>query len=147
MSAINDVTTTAAPFDNETPIVHVTRTFKTTDENKTESCTVYLNAEFREELTQTHLRSARWRSFGQLMNDALVYYLDGKDSQKSPEAILEEAEWDSDHHLSFAMTPTVFEEVEMMVKHSHTPWYSKQQFHTCALFYFIDAGMPIMERR
>ncbi len=147
MSAITDSTTTAAPFDDETPTVHVTRTFKTTDENKSTGGTVYLNAEFQEELIQTSLRSARWRSFGQMMNDALIYYLDGEGGEKSARTVVDEAEWNSDHHLSFAITPTLQKEIEMMVNHSHTPWTTKQEFYICSLFFFVEAGMPVMERR
>lgn len=146
MSAIENAKMNAAPFDDETPTVHVTRSFKTTDENKTKFGSVSLNSDVREYIEGVCFRSARWRSFGQLMNDALIHYLNGESQSPSPREIIKKSSWES-NQKGFAITETLFDEIDLLVKHGHTSWNTKQEFYICALYLYIEAGFPVMERR
>lgn len=147
MSAMTQAKEAAAPFDDETPAVHVTRLFKVTEENKTETVRVSLNDEVSEYLMDLSLRSARWRSFGQLVNDSIIYYLNSDSQSGSVESIINEARWDSYNQKSAAITKTLFDEIDLLVKNGHTPWESKQSFYICALYCYIDAGFPVVVPR
>lgn len=136
-----------APFDDKTPTADVTYTFKTTVENKTESVSISLNEDVQEFITELSLRSARWRSLSQFINDALIYYLNSDDETVGVETITEEAEWTSEDQIGAAITKTLWEEIDLLVNHGHTQWYSKQQFYICALFSYINHGFPVVDRR
>lgn len=147
MSAITEAQEAAAPFDNDTPAVHVTRHFKTTKENKTEVISILLNEQVSEFLVDTSLRSARWRSFGQMVNDAIIFYLNSESGEKSPREIIGEATWSYEQKKGAAITKTLFDEIDLMVSQFHTPWDTKQEFYICALFCYVNAGFPPVERR
>lgn len=125
----------------------VTRRFKVTDENRSKQITAHVNADVQSYIENTVLKSAQWRSFSQFVNDALTFYLDGAGDAPSVDHIRQNARRSSDHSFSAAVTPTLYYEVEMLCKHQHTPWESKQEFYTCALFSYIDAGNPVIDRR
>jgi len=147
MSAITDVQKTAAPFDDETPTANITRHFKTTEENKTETVTISLNENVQEFLTDLSLRSARWRSFGQLVNDAIIYYLNTDEQVASVDKIIDGASWSTDNQKGAAITKTLYDQIELLVKHGHTQWNTKQEFYICALFCYVGDDFPIVERR
>lgn len=137
-----------APFDDETPEANITYSFKTTEENKEEGMAVNLNKKAYHSIVDTAMRSARWRSVSQFLNDALIYYLnDESTADQSVQDIVDISEWSSEHTLTASITETLFNEIDLLVKHSQTPWYSKQVFYICALFEYIEAGKPVVERR
>lgn len=147
MSAIADVQTEAAPFDDETPTTQVRYSFKLTEENKERVAKVSLNEDVEHFVKETSIRSARWRSFGQFMNDALLHYLNNNSQEKSAREIVEDSTWDSEHQNGFAITESLFSEIDLLVNQIHTPWTTKQEFYTCALFTFIDDDLPVVEIR
>jgi len=142
-----DVSDDVAMLDDQTPTEQVTYTFKTTDENKTEVAHPAVSKEVKQNILDYQTRHARWRSLGQFVNDALVFYIDGNASQYSVEEIEEKVERDYDHILPAAVTPTVFNEIENLVDHPHTNWDFKQEFYSCAIFAYDAAGFPVVERR
>jgi hypothetical protein len=145
MSTETSLNPTEETFDDHTPSEAVTYRFKTTEENRSVNTLVYVNDKVRNFVRETSIRSAKWRSMSQFVNDALLFYLDGGNDDRSVERVLELANRTSDNHLSVSITPTLFFEIEMLVNHSHTPWNYKQDFYTCALFSYIEAGMPSMK--
>lgn len=147
MATTQNSTTVAEPIDNETPVAHVTRRFKTTDENKTERASIYVDNYVGEELRQLAFRSARWRSISQLLCDAFAFYLDTDDATGSVNETLSGVTWERDNLLMANITPTLFNEIDLMVQHTHTPWATKQEFYICALAAYDEAGYPVVERR
>ena len=147
MSVETTTADAAAPFDTETKPQNITRSFKPTDENKTETLSISLNAEVKEKLEDMMLRSGRWRSFGQLVNDAVIYYLNTDTQKISVEKILDGARWNSENTKSAAVTETLFNEIDLMVKNGHTPWDTKQELYICALFCYLRSDFPVVERR
>ena len=143
----NAVSMSVEPFDDETPTEYVTRTFKTTEENKTKRVVISLNDKVDSFIRDVSLRSARWRSHSQFVNDALIYYLNSDEETKPATKIIEESTWNYHDQMCANITETLWNEIDVMVKHGHTPWNTKQEFYTCALFSYIDAGTPTVERR
>ncbi|UBF19178.1 hypothetical protein HRTV-14_gp105 [Halorubrum phage HRTV-14] len=132
-------------YDDHTPSNAVTYKFKTTEENRTASVPVTVNDKVKNYVTETAIRSAKWRSVSQFVNDALLFYLDATGETRDVEEILEVANRTSENQLTASVTPTLFYEMEAMVNHPHTPWRFKQDFYTCALFSYIEAGCPSMK--
>lgn len=148
MSAITDPTTAAVePFDDETPEADITYTFKTTEENKTEYISMSLNDDVQEFLIDRSIRSARWRGFSQMVNDAIIYYLNSDTQAESAGAIIEHAEWTSEQQKGAAITETLWEEIDLLVNHAHTAWDTKQELYICALYCYIGDNFPVVERR
>ncbi|UBF19305.1 hypothetical protein HRTV-17_gp106 [Halorubrum phage HRTV-17] len=132
-------------YDDHTPSNAVTYKFKTTEENRTKQVTPHVNDKVAGFITETAIRSAKWRSVSQFINDAFVFYLDVTDETRDTNEVLELANRTSENELSAAITPSLYYDIEMMVAHSHTPWRFKQDFYTCALFSYIEAGCPSMK--
>lgn len=149
MSTTTEATTTAATFDNQTTTTNEIRyTFKVTEENKTQGITVSLNAEVKAEIKDLVVDSPQWRSDAQFLIDALVYYLnDDSQTGESVREIVDDSEWNSEIRMPATITETLFEEIDLLVKHSHTAWNSKQVFYICAIKAYSEAGFPPMEQR
>lgn len=148
MSVTLETTTGAEPYDHETAPNNVTYTFKPTDENKTENPMVALDDDLMFFVRERSARSARWRSMGQFMCDALNYYVNYEDeSEKSVNEIVDNVDWSSENTVTFAVTPTLFKEIELLVKNTHTEWDSKQEFYICAIQNYVANDFPVVERR
>lgn len=126
---------------------HIQYHFKTTEENRTKTFTVTMNAMTREHIVDRVLESPQWRSFSQFLNDAIIYYLNGSNDSPEYDEVMEKAQWNSNHVMTAAITPTLFEEIDMMVNHVHTPWETKQELYICALFAYDQANTPTVIRR
>ncbi|UBF19810.1 hypothetical protein HRTV-18_gp101 [Halorubrum virus HRTV-18] len=145
MSADTTIDVNDELYDDHTPSEAVTYKFKTTKENRTKAAKVYVNDKVKSFVTETAIRSAKWRSVSQFVNDALLFYLDATGETRDVAEILEVANRTSDNNIQTTITPTLFYEMEAMVNHPHTPWRFKQDFYTCALFSYIEAGCPSMK--
>lgn len=144
---MTEATTVVAEFDNETRTEDLTFTFKTTDENKTEGLTVALTEEVREHIDEIVATGGRWRSNAQFYNDALNYYINKESASVEYETIMDESSWNYDETTTFAVTETLFNEVDLLVKNGHTQWDFKQEFYICALYCYMEDDYPIVERR
>lgn len=146
--ATNSDDSRVAPINKEKPGSDARYTLKVTKENKTEGATVSLNSRHRQIMMDRVVNNSRWRSDAQFMVDAIVHYLDDESaSLESPSEIVDGTEWRSDNQFCFNMTETLFEEVEMMVNHTHTPWNTKQDFYICAIRSFVVADYPVVNQR
>jgi hypothetical protein len=129
----------------------VTYTFKPTEENKTRGITVSLDAGTKTELDKYVCKSNhnhKWMSVSQFVNDALIHYIDGSGSKdKSAEDILSDASWSCEAQSCVNITPTLFNEIDSLVYHPHTPWDTKQEFYICAIFDYVESGMPAVYNR
>jgi hypothetical protein len=136
-----------AEINKEAPTADVRYTFKTTEENKTENAFVSLTSVHRQMLADRVVQNGRWRSDGQYMVDAIVHYLnDDSELSDSPSEVVESTEWGT-VQFSFAITETMFNEIDLMVNHSHTPWNTKQEFYICAIKSFEGADNPVVVQR
>jgi hypothetical protein len=129
-----------------------TYTFKTTEENKDNSASIYVTPELEQFVKEQVIEgkfSHRWRSFSQFLNDALIHYLNGEEQKAETPAseVLEKASWSSDNILMANITDTLFEQIEILVNQIHTPWGTKQEFQICALYNYIEMGMPVVIHR
>lgn len=148
MSSVSNTAADAiAPFDDETSSVNVRYSFKLTEENKSGGITIALNERVRGRINEWVARSARWKSLGQFVNDALVYYLNQENSTEDVRSIVEESTWSNYHQLAVVITPTLFREIDILVNHGHTVWNTKQEFYICALYSYINAKMPVVVPR
>ena len=137
-----------APIKKEKPTSDVRYTFKTTGENKTENATVNLNEKQRQTIRDLVVQNGRWRSDAQFMVDAIVHYLnDESQTLDSPMKIISGTEWNCEASFTFAITKTLFNEIDLMVNHAHTPWYSKQAFYICAIRSYSEADYPVVNHR
>jgi len=136
-----------AEINKEAPTADVRYTFKTTEENKTEVGTVYLTNVHRQILADRVVQNGRWRSDSQYMVDAIVHYLnDDSELSDSPSKVIESTEWGT-VQFNFVITETLFNEIDLMVNHSHTPWNTKQEFYICAIKSFEGANNPVVVQR
>ena len=137
-----------AEINKEAPTADVRYTFKTTEENKTKGAFVSLTSVHRQMLANRVVQNGRWRSDAQYMVDAIVHYLnDDSELSDSPSDVIESTEWNSENALSFRITETLFNEIDLMVNHSHTPWNTKQEFYICAIKSFERADNPVVVQR
>jgi len=143
-----EVSEMVAPFDSNTPEANVRYSFKTTDENKENTVSVYVSKQVRENIRDMTIRSARWRSVSQFLTDAFVFYInvDGRNTE-SPQKMIDDSGWNSENQLGAVITDTLYREIDLLVKHSHTPWHSKQTFYICAIRAYNNAGFPVVKQR
>lgn len=133
---------------NENDLNNARYTLKTTEENKTKTARMNLTESDRQDVREQMVKSPRWRSDSQILVDAIVFYLDGGNiGGISAEKVIEGSHWTSESFLQAAITPTLFEEIEMMVSHNHTPWNTKQEFYVCAVKAYNMAGFPAVTQR
>lgn len=142
-------TTEETQDDNQTqPVADARYTFKTTVANKTEMLTVALTADTKQKIQNLVVNRPRWRSDSQFLVDAMVYYLnDNEDDELSAFEVIENTEWNDRGMMTACITEQLFEEIDLLVRHTHTPWSSKQEFYVCAIRSYENAGYPVVTQR
>jgi hypothetical protein len=135
-------------FKTEAQPSFVRYSFKTTEENKTAPVSLNLKPETKMVIKNLVVDHANWRSNSQFLVDAFVYYLNQDGSgDKSAEEILDDAEWTSEEAMTAKITQSLFEEIDLLVKHGHTPWNTKQEFYICSIEAYKNAGFPPVTQR
>lgn len=138
---------TETEINEEMPSKFARYSTHVTTENKTERATVKLSEFNRQVIRDLVVMNEEWRSDSQLIVDAIVFYLDSDRSGSNPKEIVNSTDWRHGAQMSVAITPTLFDEIEQMVNHPHTPWNNKQEFYTCALREYDTAGFPAVSQR
>lgn len=134
--------------DQPQPIADARYLFKTTVANKTERMTVALTADTRQRIRNLVVNSPRWRSDSQFFVDAMVYYLnDDEDDEMNAFEVIENTEWNQRGATSANIIERLWEEIDLLVNHTHTPWGSKQEFYICAIRSYENAGYPVVTQR
>lgn len=123
-------------------------TFKTTVANKTENMAVYLTPKTKLKIENLVVNHPAWRSNAQFVVDALVYYLNDDDAGgMTAYEVIEDAVWTSESVIPVSITKELFNEIDLLVNHAHTPWSSKQEFYICAIQSYKNADYPAVTQR
>lgn len=138
--------------DNQTtetqPVADARYLFKTTVANKTENITVALKRDTKQKIQNLVVNTPRWRSDSQFLVDALVYYLnDDEEDEMNAFEVIEETEWNNRGQMGAAITERLYEEIDLLVRHTHTAWSSKQEFYICAIRSYENANYPVVTQR
>lgn len=135
-------------INNERPIENARYTFKTTVDNKNKNVTVALTQEVKQKIQNLVVNCVQWRSDSQFIVDALIYYLnEGDCDTMTAREVIDETEWGSDAYISASVTKKLWEEIDLLTNHTHTPWHSKQSFYICAIRSYQNAEYPAVTQR
>jgi hypothetical protein len=135
-------------FKTEAQSSVVRYTFKTTKKNKTEYVNVSLKPETKMVIKNLVVDHPNWRSDAQFLVDAFIFYLNQDDaSEPSAREMVDEASWTSEAQMTASITRSLWEEIDLLVKHSHTPWNTKQEFYICSIEAYKNAGFPPVTQR
>lgn len=150
MSATTKTSTVDVQNDtnNEQRIAEARYTFKTTVANKEKTVTVALKPKTKLLIQNIVVNNPMWRSDSQFICDALIYYLNDDDAEvETAQELLEQTEWTSETNIGACITQELFDEIDLLVNHSHTTWDSKQEIIICAIQSYNNANHPVVTQR